>query len=467
MNEVIYEADVTALYLDSLAKGDRGALHGIPLTMSDSLDVKGHDTPLGCVSRCHHASSRTDVAVRALEAAGMIPFARTNTPQLGLCLACENPVFGRTSHPSDPQRSSGPCGGEAALIAAGGSMAGLAVDRLGGLRLSAAFCGVFGFRPTAARVGEHFLKDRAGHVMSLQAPFYHSCVGPLARELELLCDMVSALCSTALFDVNSRVPRLQFDSDRFSSKHPLRVGIFLDLPGHLPITPAVQRALEEAKAALERRGHNVVSWEPPCPEDLLHRPLLLDGGAVYVRSSSKEVFLSAALRRLRRLGSLPPVVKLVFAAGIWLLSPLMARRLCIACGEKNASTVLDLSAAIQDYRERFAAAWEQAELDAVICPVANSAAPLSSDKVFSVDLSYTTLFNLLDYPAGVVPVSRVTAEDCQLLKTFPKRDLVARRVVRSQMSAKDLPLAVQCAAPRFQDEMALRLMREVRKGLLN
>ena len=86
---------------------------------------------------------------------GAIPFCITNIPQTMLSYACSNPVYGCTNNPHDSQRTpGGSSGGEACLIAQGGSILGLGSDVGGSLRIPAHFCGITALKPTQGRLCE-------------------------------------------------------------------------------------------------------------------------------------------------------------------------------------------------------------------------------------------------------------------------------------------------------------------------
>ncbi len=64
-----------------------------------------------------------------------------------------NPIFGRTVNPHDVTRTAGgSSGGEAALIAGGGSLFGLGSDIGGSIRIPAHMCGIAGIKPTNGRI---------------------------------------------------------------------------------------------------------------------------------------------------------------------------------------------------------------------------------------------------------------------------------------------------------------------------
>ena len=84
---------------------------------------------------------------------GAVPFCLTNVPQTMKSFGCSNPIFGETKHPQDDSRTpGGSSGGEACLMALGGSILGIGTDVGGSLRTPAVFCGVAGIKPTTGRL---------------------------------------------------------------------------------------------------------------------------------------------------------------------------------------------------------------------------------------------------------------------------------------------------------------------------
>jgi len=103
-----------------------GPLHGVPFTVKDTLDVAGVIGAMGIPERAAAVAERDATVVARLRAAGAIVLGKTNVPPWGGGLETDNPVYGRTNNPCDPTRTpGGSSGGEAAIIAAGGSPLGL------------------------------------------------------------------------------------------------------------------------------------------------------------------------------------------------------------------------------------------------------------------------------------------------------------------------------------------------------
>lgn len=177
----------------ALARGERRPLLGLPMTVKESFNVAGLPTTWGFeFARSLPPAAEDAVAVRRLKAAGAVILGKTNLA-LGLGdYESNNPVYGRTLHPLDPERTpGGSSGGSAAALAAGMVTLELGSDVGGSLRVPAHFCGVYGHKPT------HGLLPARGHDFPggyQAAPDVLSVIGPMARsasDLELALDVLA------------------------------------------------------------------------------------------------------------------------------------------------------------------------------------------------------------------------------------------------------------------------------------
>ena len=115
---------------------------------------QGYDSTIGLAAFVGKPFSETSALVQVLRHQGAIPFVKTNVPQTMLSWECSNPIFGLTTNPHDTSRTvGGSSGGEAALLAAGGSVLGWGSDIGGSIRIPSSMCGVYGIKPTFARLG--------------------------------------------------------------------------------------------------------------------------------------------------------------------------------------------------------------------------------------------------------------------------------------------------------------------------
>lgn len=99
-----------------------GPLHGVPLTVKESLDLRDSPSTFGLPSRAGSRATEDDIYVARLRRAGGIILGKTNASQVLFFVETDNPLYGRTNNPWNLERSpGGSSGGQAAIIAAGGS----------------------------------------------------------------------------------------------------------------------------------------------------------------------------------------------------------------------------------------------------------------------------------------------------------------------------------------------------------
>lgn len=135
---------------EAAARGEvLGPLHGLPITVKDSIETAGLRTTCGVPQLAEHVPARDAVAVARLRAAGAAVFGKTNTSAYVADAQTYNAVFGTTNNPWDPTRTpGGSSGGPAAAVATASTALDLGSDMGGSIRMPAGYCGVFGLRPS-------------------------------------------------------------------------------------------------------------------------------------------------------------------------------------------------------------------------------------------------------------------------------------------------------------------------------
>ena len=190
-------ARAAARALDERDPGDAEVrpFHGVPMTVKESFDVAGLPTTWGFTEHADHMPAIDAIAVRRLKRAGAVILGKTNVPPGLADIQANNPIHGRTLNPHDPARvSGGSSGGAAAALAAGFVPLEIGSDIGGSIRTPAAFCGVWGHKPTFRLLNGqgHFFPRTSEEAMTL------SVIGPMARDPNDLATLLDVLAETPL-----------------------------------------------------------------------------------------------------------------------------------------------------------------------------------------------------------------------------------------------------------------------------
>lgn len=129
-----------------------GALHGLPITFKDNIDVLPYPTTAGTTALRQHRPGKNSQVAGALIGAGAIPFGKNAMHELAFGVTNNNKEFGPTRNPYDLERiPGGSSGGTAVAVAARLAPAGIGTDTGGSVRVPSALCGLYGLRPTLKR----------------------------------------------------------------------------------------------------------------------------------------------------------------------------------------------------------------------------------------------------------------------------------------------------------------------------
>lgn len=156
---VYRDGALAAAQASDLLRSHGGAvspLAGIPISIKDLFDVRGEVTLAGSRVRSDALPAIKDApAIARLRQAGAVIIGKTNMSEFAFSGLGLNPHYGTPSSPWDRSTGRIPGGsssGAAVSVSDGMAVAGIGTDTGGSLRIPAAFCGIVGFKPTAARV---------------------------------------------------------------------------------------------------------------------------------------------------------------------------------------------------------------------------------------------------------------------------------------------------------------------------
>ena len=242
--------------------GDLGPLHGVPCTVKENIDVAGTPTTQGVLALSEAVASVDAPTVARMRAAGAIPFARTNLPDLGLRIHTHSSLHGLTRNPWNPHvTAGGSSGGEAAALASGMSPIGLGNDIGGSLRNPAHCCGIASIKPSVGVVPMATVIPPEDLMLAQQQMLVE---GPMARHV---ADVRAGLLTIAGMDVRDprSVPAQLTDAEPGER---LRIAVLAEPPGGTTDT-GIAATVRRVADILSDAGHDVVEAVPPDYEHVL------------------------------------------------------------------------------------------------------------------------------------------------------------------------------------------------------
>lgn len=356
-----------------------GPFHGLPISLKDNFNVKGHASTVGIVKYSFEKMTEDAVLVGLLREQGAIFYVKTNVPVAMMMPESTNHIWGTTVNPLNRNLSAGgSSGGEAALLALHGLPLGLGTDIGGSIRIPASFQNLFALKPTLGRFPTYGC--RAG-LPGLE--LVSSINGPMTTSLTTL----DYYCKNIL----TLEP---WYHDPNSVALPWRT---VDVPGKLNIaileddlvvrpTPPIRRGLKIVRDALTEAGHTVIDW---VPEDHLRLSQIIT--AFFLSDGGDHV-----LKETRATGeALFPYMKMY--------------------GQCKDLPTLELRALHVErtaLAKKFLDRWRATKnvtgngrpIDVIIAPT--TPFPGSVVGKFGNHVGYTSPFNALNFSVGILPVTR-------------------------------------------------------------
>ncbi|KAK2683537.1 hypothetical protein RAB80_001483 [Fusarium oxysporum f. sp. vasinfectum] len=419
----------------------KGPLAGIPVSLKDTVEVEGYDSTVGMSTHAGKPLAHDGNTVRILKDAGAVPYT-----------------------------AGGSTGGEGALLALGGRV-GIGSDVAGSVRCPAHFSGCYALKCSTGR----WLKT--GVVTSMPGqdgvPAVYS---PMARTLNDLTYFTRSIIQMKPWTYDYSCHPLPWRSDiekEFSEKRNLRVGI-LRTDGVVDPSPACRRALEMTESALRNAGHEIVEIDPPSPYEALCLAsiLLCSDGLKTVKSFFRwGEWNDRGAAQMSLYFSLPrPVkylhylwVKYVRGDAIW-------AGLLRNWHPQSGYEIWQLNAKRELYKRKWFEWWDNSGVDCLIAPPnATPAVPHRGMHDACSSCGYTFMFNLLDYTAGVLPVTHVDQTRDQLPGDFSLNSLngIAQGAYKlyNANAMHGLPVGVQVIGRRLEEEKVLAIMKKIEEAM--
>ncbi|KAK1141010.1 hypothetical protein N8T08_009667 [Aspergillus melleus] len=426
---------VKARHLDEIFKKTgkiAGPLHSVPISVKEHIGIKGRVCNAGFVSWCDNISPDDAYVVQFLQEAGAIVHVRTNQPQSLMHVDAANNITGRTLNPWNRNLSpGGSSGGESASVSFGCSPLGVGTDMGGSVRMPAAFTGIYGLRPTAARLPLAGLQAAGPGQQSIPAS-----VGPLARSLEDLELFMQSILDQEPWQKDPSLTPVPWRS--VDAPANLTIGIMKD-DGVVRPHPPISRALKVAEAKLRAAGVNVVEWEP-----FKHQEIY---------DLANAFFAADGFQHLKEVleASGEPVLPLTHAAFSW--------------GEEMTIYMnWQLNYNREVFRAQYHGLMKLLGVDCILSPTYPGVAPEHETGTY---IGYTSVWNVLDHPVVVLPTGLHVdpSLDPEEVSYMPRNKLdAAEHKKYSAHTFKDAPVCLQLIGQRFGDEMLLAAASHVEKA---
>lgn len=435
MDEAIKRAKELDEYLESTGQ-TVGPLHGVPISIKEHMPIAGTYSSGGYFITLTQNDSDSQT-VKILRHLGAVFYCKTNQPQ-GIMHLESDSFYGRTLNPHNINLSSGgSTGGESALLAMRGSILGVGTDIGGSIRGPATFCGIYGFKPTS-----YYLPMKGFMPAPFSAELNVLCSpGPMCLSLRDLDLYASLILKSKPYLEDPRLVPIPWTGLSTEIPQKLKIGI-VENDGFIEPQPPVKRAIAWAKSLLSDPKYadaiEVKNFTPHKAKegfDLVRKLYYPDGGR-----ETREA-LAATGEPSHHLTD-------------WVLA------------ESKDLTVAELNNLRWErdkFRIAFAESWEKQEVDIIIGPGFVGPACAHDTGYY---WTYTSLYNLVDYPGVIVPTPIKTEAKEEYASDYKPLSDACKHVheLYGQTNFEGAPITLQIVARKYHDNQlfgALSKLKDV------
>lgn len=435
-------------------------LLGFVMSIKESLRVKGTVSTSGLAINVGFVHDTQPDTIKLLIQKGALITCKGNVPQALFAIETINNIFGTTKNLYNKDRSAGgSSGGEATLIALKCVNAAIGSDIGGSLRIPALFCGIVSLKPTVNRIsndlsGGFYDSHEFSKTMPSGTGIIQPTVGPMASNVGDCERLMQVLIESTSF--NRYVPPLPWRKVEL----PTKVGLFVEFD-QFEIAPSHKRALRIAADVLEQHGISII----PLNFDIFYEDILiLTLASFYKDDGVKKTFgcgspikepLIAPSKEFSKVLCMPHFLVRYFAN-----KETDDRRIifCKALVKSRAINTYTLACEIGALYKKFTQYLKEKGVQLMLAPgMATPAIYHGSSNENNLQIVYMAMFNLFDFPAGALPVTRVRSDEEYYETKY--NDVVAHSMHKNIKNSEGLPVGIQVAALPWMEEHVISVMK--------
>ena len=433
---------------------DDMTLLGLPISIKDQIAVKGALQTGGITANSSYMIGYDSEIVATLRRKGAIPFVLSNVGQGLLSYESTNGLWGAAQNPWNRKKTvGGSSGGEAGLVATRCSPCGIGSDIAGSIRLPSHFCGVYGFKPTLDRVSNIGVFNAANGFPQIQYSF-----GPICKTVDDVVLIMRALFGN--FENDHYCYNLPFNEVQFNDFKKVKLGYILDTD-YAETAPSIKNALIDVVDKMARKGYDLVSLKYDLIDELVET-----GYRLFYNSGGIEN-LASILKGEEPAKYYDRIVALRFGYNCSITMRAMFNSLI---GENRFANIIsqfskltrdefiELSRRFYQLRADFIKYLKSNRIEGIITPTFPIPATdiHTGGDIFHLG-QFVFMYNCLDMPAGNVPIC--LNNDTSYVSKH--NDYFSKFMSNAMKDSFGLPIGIQIATLPNQDELCLRLMKEV------
>jgi fatty acid amide hydrolase len=444
-------------------------LLGLPLSFKDVFLIKKFQMTQGyAVNLDLPVGEEDSYIVKILKEKGAIPLIISSIPQGISAIENQNLIFGQAVNPYNPKRIiGGSSGGEAGLISNYCSAAGIGSDIGGSIRIPCNFCGIYGFKPTASRISKlGTLEDDNNKTMS---PFHLMRVsyGPMSRTLDDIIYLSQNIIGN--YEKDCRNFNVPFDNQLFSSTYEKKRFKVAILKSSLcKLTEPVQSTLDIVIEGLKKNKQNIHFDIEEFPFKKYSEFVSLIYKLLYASRKIKNIFTALKgeyemdhLSNLKQICNLNTFTRKICSFLLWItFNKRMKFYFDISDGNIGLKEYLEDIKRVEELKNEFVSIYQQNDYDVIISPIFPlPAIKHSHSKELMIFIDYPFIFNILDFPSGVIPIRKCGKQVNKYDDNY--NDMFTKKIIENLEDCEGLPIGIQVSTLSNLDETCLGIMKVI------